>query len=137
MHGLVLVINHSVFLDLRFGTASQKTPGRHTLLVVSRKDLSHIHIHLNDSVFVFLLILFYFGALIFLEKRPIRNCLYVCMYVCINCQIKPSFASRGSYSEHYDDFGIQMFLIDILIFDIHFPHIITGIKAFFEEKKLT
>ena len=37
-----LVINHSVFLDLRFGTASQKTSGRHTLLVISRKDLSHI-----------------------------------------------------------------------------------------------
>ena len=30
---------------------------------------------------VFLLILFYFGALIILEKRPIRNCLYVYMYV--------------------------------------------------------
>ena len=32
---------------------------------------------------VFLLILFFFifGALIILEKRLIRNCLYVCMYV--------------------------------------------------------
>ena len=30
---------------------------------------------------VFLLILFYVGALIILEKRLIRNCLYVCMYV--------------------------------------------------------
>ena len=33
---------------------------------------------------VFLLILFYVGALIILEKRLIRNCLYVCMYVHFN-----------------------------------------------------
>ena len=79
MHGLVLVINHSVFLDLRFGTASQKTSGRHTLLVVSRKDLSHIYIHLNDSVFGIFIDSFYFVTLIILEKHPIRNCLYVCM----------------------------------------------------------
>ena len=32
---------------------------------------------------VFLLILFYFGALIILEKHLIRNCLYVCMYICM------------------------------------------------------
>ena len=81
MHGLVLVINHSVFLDLRFGTASQKTSGRHTPLVVSRKDLSHIYIHLNDSVFGIFIDSLYFGTLIILEKRPIRKCLYVRMYV--------------------------------------------------------
>ena len=63
MHGLVLVINHSVFVDLRFGTASQKTSGRHTLLMVSRKDLSHIYIHLNDSVFGIFIDSFSFLAL--------------------------------------------------------------------------
>ena len=52
--------------------------------MVSRKDLSHIYIHLNDSVFGIFIDSFYFGALIILEKRPIRNCLYVCMYVHIS-----------------------------------------------------
>ena len=82
MHGLVLVINHSVFLDLRFGTASQKTSGRHTLLVVSRKDLSHIYIHLNDSVFGIFIDSFFFLCWRFdhFGKAPYKK-LFVCMYV--------------------------------------------------------
>ena len=82
MHGLVLVINHSIFLDLRFGTASQKTSGRHTLLVVSRKDLSHIYIHLNDSVFGIFIDSFLFWRFDHFGKAPYKK-LFVCMYVCI------------------------------------------------------
>ena len=77
---IVLVINHSVFLDLRFGVASQKTSGRHTLLVVSRKDLSHIYIHLNDSVFGIFIDSFLFWRFDLFGKAPYKK-LFVCMYV--------------------------------------------------------
>ena len=52
--------------------------------MVSRKDFSHIYIHLNDSVFGIFIDSFYFGALIILEKRrgPIDKKLFVYMYVC-------------------------------------------------------
>ena len=80
MHGLVLVINHSVILDLRFGTASKKTSERHTLLVVSRKDLSHIYIHLNDSVFGILIDSFLFWRFDHFGKAPYKK-LFVCLYI--------------------------------------------------------
>ena len=80
MHGLVLVINHSVFLDLRFGTDSQKASERHTLLVVSRKDLSHIYIHLNDSVFGMFIDSFLFWRFDHFGKAPYKK-LFVYIYV--------------------------------------------------------
>ena len=62
-----------------FGTASQKTSGRHTLLVVSRKDLSHIYIHLNDSVFGIFIDSFLFWRFDLFGKAPYKK-LFVCMY---------------------------------------------------------
>ena len=45
---------------------------------------------------VFFIDSFYFGALIILEKRPIRNCLYECMY---------------HFPKWYDNFEIECMLI--------------------------
>ena len=110
MHGLVLVRNHSVFLDLRFGTASQKTSGRHTLLVISRKDLSHIYIHLNGSVFGIFIDSFLFWRFDLFGKAPYKK-LFVCMYVCkeLNHAVTGGLKNSGRNVKKGQDHRIYLF----------------------------
>ena len=63
--------------------------------MVSRKDLSHIYIHLNDSVFGIFIDSFLFWLFDHFGKAPYKK-LFVCMYVHV-CSMVAFFFCIFSY----------------------------------------